>query len=524
MIHSLYHCPGASLEPRVPNGSAWKLSSSSSPMLGAYAVINITGINCNDWMVSPEMHISAETNLSFEVAYTAEVDPNQVACNYEDDKFYVLVTTDNGSTWSTLMTWGSDDGFDNLLDSLHIMKDTINISLSQYMGDDIRIAFYGESTVYGGDNNLYIDNLQITQAAISCLAPTDVVASTDQSSLTLTWLGGDANFDVQIYDATTNEVIDSAIVSEFTYTFQNLIPNTIYAYRVRQICSEGVYSDWVSGAISTANLLCSVPSISISDITGNSAIVSWQQAQEHLSWEVNVFNTMSNEIYQTNTPSYHIIDLSNATSYSVAVRAQCSDVVYSDWSDTLVFSTDDCLPVSNVTVSDVTANSANINWTANDDETSWEINYGESGFGQGEGDFVEVNATSYIINNLESDMDYDVYIRTICSEDFYSIWSDVVTFTTLASEPEGIDGVEGNFQCNIYPNPAAKSTTISLNGIDGLVEISIVDMNGRLLQTETLECGSNCEKRIDVDNLAQGTYFVRILGNNINSVRKLIVR
>ena len=49
-------------------------------------------------------------------------------------------------------------------------------------------------------------------------------------------------------------------------------------------------------------------------------------------------------------------------------------------------------------------------------------------------------------------------------------------------------------------------------------------MNGRVVSSESLECSSDCVKTMDVDNLAQGAYFVRITADNTNMVRKLIVR
>ena len=49
-------------------------------------------------------------------------------------------------------------------------------------------------------------------------------------------------------------------------------------------------------------------------------------------------------------------------------------------------------------------------------------------------------------------------------------------------------------------------------------------MNGRTVTAETLECSADCEKTMEVDKLAQGTYFVRITADNTNMVRKLIVR
>ncbi len=63
-----------------------------------------------------------------------------------------------------------------------------------------------------------------------------------------------------------------------------------------------------------------------------------------------------------------------------------------------------------------------------------------------------------------------------------------------------------------------------MGGVNGKVKIEVVDMNGRTVATETLECSSDCVKTMEVDKLAQGAYFVRISGEQVNMVRKLIVK
>jgi hypothetical protein len=89
---------------------------------------------------------------------------------------------------------------------------------------------------------------------------------------------------------------------------------------------------------------------------------------------------------------------------------------------------------------------------------------------------------------------------------------------------QGIEEVSGDAVCTIYPNPTSDVTTISVSGVNGKVRIAVVDMNGRTVASETLECSSDCEKTMDVDQLAQGAYFVRITGDNVNMVKKLVVR
>jgi hypothetical protein len=111
-------------------------------------------------------------------------------------------------------------------------------------------------------------------------------------------------------------------------------------------------------------------------------------------------------------------------------------------------------------------------------------------------------------------------VRTDCGDGNYSAYV-TANFRTLGGE--GIEDVDG-ISCRIFPNPATSSTTISVSGVNGMVRIAVVDMNGRTVATETLECSADCEKTMEVDKLAQGAYFVRITADNTNMVRKLIVR
>ena len=78
--------------------------------------------------------------------------------------------------------------------------------------------------------------------------------------------------------------------------------------------------------------------------------------------------------------------------------------------------------------------------------------------------------------------------------------------------------------CTIYPNPTNGITTVSVKGVSGMVRITVVDLNGRTVATKTFECSVACEKTMEVDKLAQGTYFVHITTAEGCLVRKLLVR
>ena len=116
-------------------------------------------------------------------------------------------------------------------------------------------------------------------------------------------------------------------------------------------------------------------------------------------------------------------------------------------------------------------------------------------------------------------MAYVAKVRTVCGDGQYSTFVS----TSFNTASVGIDDVTAP-ACTIYPNPTSSATTISVSGISGKVRIAVVDMNGREVVAETLDCSGDCAKTMDVDKLAQGAYFVRITGENANLVKKLIVR
>ena len=175
-----------------------------------------------------------------------------------------------------------------------------------------------------------------------------------------------------------------------------------------------------------------------------------------------------------------------------------------------------------VAVSCVTGSTAQVSWTPGANNTgSYQIEYGNAGFGSGDGTIVSATTNSVTLTGLESDNEYDVYVRAVCDSQYPSVWSASATFTTLNV---GIATADGERSVSIYPNPATNGTTISVSGVEGEVTVTLVDMNGRTLATYTLNCAGDCAKQVNVSTLASGAYFVRIQGENLNAVKKLIVK
>lgn len=90
-----------------------------------------------------------------------------------------------------------------------------------------------------------------------------------------------------------------------------------------------------------------------------------------------------------------------------------------------------CSPPSDIALDSVSTSEAEISWEAGDDETAWEVVYGEIDFDiETEGTSIEVDEAQAEITNLGADEEYEVYVRAICSDSDYSTWSNAFTFST----------------------------------------------------------------------------------------------
>ncbi len=100
-----------------------------------------------------------------------------------------------------------------------------------------------------------------------------------------------------------------------------------------------------------------------------------------------------------------------------------------------------CPQVSDIVVSDITSTTALVAWTENGSATSWDIEYGPTGFEPTGIPTVTGVTNPYMISGLDELTSYDVYVRADCGALGTSPWTepywvDPVTFTTQAVCPQ----------------------------------------------------------------------------------------
>jgi hypothetical protein len=266
--------------------------------------------------------------------------------------------------------------------------------------------------------------------------------------------------------------------------------------------------------------------LTIEATTYTSTTVGWTSNGIETAWNVRAYNTVDTFLFAASTNPYTIIGLTSCLTYNIEVRALCgqNSDIEGDWSYAIQVTTNICAGVDGVHVTDIASDRATVNWQPATGSIGYRIYYGIGNFNDSDAKIGTAgsDATSYTMTGLYASTAYEVYLVNVCTESgvvSHPTAADRVGFTT-AEATEGIYDIEAG-SLTLFPNPAASSVTVTVSGFEGEAMVEVVDMNGRTVSRQTT---ANHQLSIDVSNLAQGAYFVRVTGDRQTAVRKLIVR
>ena len=388
-----------------------------------------------------------------------------------------------------------------------------------------RLSGSSSSSLASGYASYNRTQINLITCGNSCAMPLVTALNHTETTVTINFSATNA-VEVVITDGVWDSEATGTVLAAGTntYTFTGLTPATDYTIGLRQQCDDQTVSSWNIVTVSTDTLWCATPeNLSVVANTIDGAVIDWTTIGIETQWEVNVFRAGTDLTLTATSHPFVVSGLLAGTQYSVSVRALCgSDLSEGPWSDTLQFTTDICQPVTNVTVSQITDSSAQVRWmnSTSTNINKWIVEYGYTGYAQGDhiaSDTVSTNP--FTLTGLEEQMTYDVFVRVFCTESVTSTLNDnsKATFTTL--EHQGIDGVQTGVVA-LYPNPASTSVTVEL-GHAMEATVSVIDMNGREVMRAEATAG---RVTLDVSRLAQGAYFVRATGADVNAISKLVVR
>ena len=250
----------------LSSGSGWSNGTSNGVLDGNNIYANIYGNSSRKWIVTPSIPVESNARLTFDVAYTAySGTATNPASNGDDDKFVVLISTDNMATWTILRQW-DNAGSEYVLNELTPAALHLIFDLSAYAGQNVNVAFYAESTVSNADNNIHVDNV-VFELTPSCEKPTNILVTVNNLSATITWESEASSFDIA-YSMDANAEPDNLSVESVntkSYALNNLALGDHYVW-VRANCSSTEHSAW-AGPISVHIGYC-VPAPSSVDNNG----------------------------------------------------------------------------------------------------------------------------------------------------------------------------------------------------------------------------------------------------------------
>ena len=392
------------------------------------------------------------------------------------------------------------------------------VSFANYTGSGRFIAFRNGSssaTTYAMIDNLVL-NYDSTQVG-GCAFPTGVTASgITQTSATITWTpGGSENtWELQYKEASSSNWSNSVNVTGTpSHNLTGLTAGTQYQVRVRAVCSTTETSIWAQASFTTASVPVTPPTvttqaadnISSSAATLHGTIVPGSEniTSRGFEWKETANGSYTAVTATSNTMSHNLTNLTPSTEYTF--RAFAITASGTTYGAAMTFTTqtpqqDTCPTPTNVTVTNITSNTAVVSWTqAPGTASSWNVLYKESAADSWY--TLTVTSPTTTLAGLTSSTSYDVQVIAHCTNGLESDPSATVTLTTTGINDYALDN-----SVTVFPNPTTGVVQIK-NGEWRMENVEVYDAYGKLLYEMNV---NDHTVNLDLGGYAKGTYFVRV--------------
>ena len=473
----------------------------------------------------------------------------------------VLLSTDAGATWSTLLAATPNDG-------------TEGVTIPNTPGTTNRIMIKGTNHIFFDVSNT---NFTITAGSTDTTAPTAptlTASGTTQTTTNLSWSGATDNVAVTGYDVYKDGVLLASTAST-TYAVSGLTNSTTYSFTVKAKDAAG-NSSASSNAVSVTTLAPvpdttapTAPTLSASGTTASATNLSWSGATDNVA--VTGYDVYKGGVFlaSTTATTYAVTGLTASTTYTFTVRAKdaagnssadSNTVSVTTLANTLTY----CASKGNITTDErigkvvfgtinntstgtagyenFTALSTNAGrgtaytititpfWTS----TIWTegyavfIDYNQNGVFTDAGETVWTKATSKTTpvtgtftipatatlgaTRMRVSMKYNG-IPTSCETFSYGQVEDyTVNITSVAR----IEETNTRISFNLYPNPV-KGDILNIANLDSPSTYRIFNMMGQELGSGKIE-----NESIYVGSLKTGTFLIEVSNGTSTTTKRFI--
>ena len=251
----------------------WDFSTYNNVFVGGYHAYCTSN---NYWLVTPNIELTEDIDLNFDLAFTAYSGDNVTPTSYGDnDTIAVLITADNGATWTPLKVWDNNAATSNAkLSSLSngADKDTYTqLSLSAYDNQTVKIAFYYKA--YSTESNrMHIDNIDVDEHQ-DCRTPVLTLGNYLYDRANFSWTNSTGctwTINYKQHDAEEWTPINNLPTNQYQIT--GLTAETKYDVRVKASCNKY----WSNTVTFTTRNECPTPqNLAANNITHASTNLTW---------------------------------------------------------------------------------------------------------------------------------------------------------------------------------------------------------------------------------------------------------
>ncbi|MDO4728746.1 MAG: choice-of-anchor L domain-containing protein, partial [Bacteroidota bacterium] len=454
------------------------------------------------WLVTPQITVPDNGRLYFLALQTLGAD---FGTTYQV-RISTTSQTDHTSFTTTLISLTENElsNFNECRE--HGIQPVID--LQPYANQNVYIAFVKVDTQPSSGTSAdrwLLDNVRVLA---ECPALTNIQATADIDSATITWNdNGAMSWEVVLVEGNNvpNDGVVDYTVNTNTVNITGLNPATQYTYYIRSLC-DGNYSDWTNAqtfntTLCNASQTCTFSFILYDDYGDG--------------WNGNTMSVSQNGIIVENLTfsdgSTHQIDvgLCNGIPFSltwnpggfysqevgITIISPTGEQLYQMTPNTntpgttLFTDVVNCTPPTcprpnNLTATNINDTSVDLAWTETGTATQWEVVILPTGSAFDDSNAVTVNTNPYTFTGLGSGVLYDFYVRAVCDTNDTSTWSVPITFQT--------DLCPASQRC------AYKFILTDQYGDGWTGNTMTVSQNGVIIQTLSMSSGSQQEIMVDL--------------------------
>ncbi|MBL0014530.1 MAG: fibronectin type III domain-containing protein [Flavobacterium sp.] len=375
-------------------------------------------------VTSPNTAVSYAGGSSQTITWAvAGTTANGVNCANVD----ILISTNGGTTWSTLLAATPNDG-------------TQAVTIPNTPGTTNRIMVKGNNHIFFDVSNT---NFTITAGSTDTVAPTAptlAASGTTQTTTNLSWSGATDNVAVTGYDVYRGATLIASTAST-TYAVTGLVASTSYTFTVRAKDAAGNTSI-ASNVVSVTTLAPApdttaptAPTLAASGTTTTSTNLSWSGATDNVA--VTGYDVFRNGVLlgsTTTATTFAVTGLASSTTFAFTVKAKDAagnSSLASNSVNVTTLTPDTTAPSApTLSASGTTSSGTTLSWTAATDNvavTGYNVYRGTTLLGS------TTTATTYAVTGLTASTAYTFYVQARDAAGNVSLASNTVSVTTLAT-------------------------------------------------------------------------------------------